>query len=1142
MDELNFASASGNRSRSSIEVLLDDQSGCWRRGERVPVESFLDRRPGLSCDNDTALDLICHEILLRCRRGERPTPEEYARRFPHFAKQLRAHFEVHEALINDEAPTVLDVRPPVPQAMTEAPVVDGYEVIGELGRGGNGVVYRARRIGLKRLTALKVLRGGAAADPREAARLRGEAMALARIGHPNIIQIYEVGETVGRPFLALEFAPGGSLEARLRVGTQPARDAAALLETLARAIHAAHQAGVVHRDLKPANVLFAEDGTPKIADFGLAKRLNSDDAQTCSGDILGTPNYMAPEQARGHSAAAGPEADVYALGAILYELLTGRPPFEGETVWDTLEQVIGWEPPPPRQLVPKLPRDLETICLKCLRKDPTRRYSGADKLADDLTHFLAGKPILARPTPVWERTWKWIRRRPAASAGVALALALTAALAVAHEADLRTRLGRAEREAAISDVDRLLHIVQGQVNAGHWSEASDQLHDGAMMRLAAARTSFMSNPRLDELAEAADRLQKKIEGRLTDEARLRCFRTLRRDVGFDATPFSGSNADDRLRRTREAVGDALRLFGLIPDRSGEPGLESPYFTAAEKKEIEEGCCELILELADAEATMTNGKAADRVVALLEHAAGLGVETTLITASRGGNRAAGSPQGLNHAFEWFLHGNDLCRAGSLVEAIDAYEKALTIQHDHLGARYALGVCYLKDRSQVSVRKAHLLLAKEHLTRSIQQQNELVWPYLHRAMAEDELGEAKAAEADYSKAECLLRKAPDRTTRYALLINRGVGRIKRHDPAGAVPDLMQAADLEPDEAPAYLDLAKAFQDLKQLPKAVEQLDQAAIRAKPVSLAIVFRTRAKVHEQLNDWKAAVSDLELAIRHEPAGPSSPAAAIDHRLMAQLLLKGGQIDKALRAADAALAAKPDDPAPQRLRAEALLRLDRFKEAINALDRYMDGERLAGRRPESRVYRARAQAAFATGDYIAAAQNYSLALDGDDMPSTAADHAGRGWCYVMQEIWTPALRDFEEAVRLDPGNCDAYCGRGYALAKCGRLREAVRDADKALQLGSGEPRTLYNAARIFAQAASGGVLSGSVVSSPNDRAERQQHLNRAVELVRKALVALPESQRSEFWRHNVEHDAALKSVRATADFRGLIEANAAGVP
>ncbi|HZY86588.1 MAG TPA: protein kinase [Gemmataceae bacterium] len=1018
--------------------------------------------------------------------------------------------------------------------MAETPAVGGYEVLGELGRGGNGVVYRARRIGLKRLTALKVLRGGPAADPREAARLRGEAMALARIGHPNIIQIYEVGETGGRPFLALEFAPGGSLEGRLLGAPQPARPAAALLEPLARAVHAAHRAGVVHRDLKPGNVLFAEDGTPKIADFGLAKWLNADDGQTRTDDILGTPSYMAPEQARGGSAAVGPAADVYALGAILYELLTGRPPFQGETVWDTLEQVVGRDPAPPRQLAPKAPRDLETICLKCLHKDPTRRYGSADELADDLARFLACRPILARPTPAWERAWKVVRRRPAAAAGVAMALVLTAALAVAHEADLRTKLAQAEREAAAADVDRLLQRVQGEVNAGHWQDAGDQLHERALARLMAARASFPSDARLGKLAEAADRLQQQIDGRLTDEARLRRFRTLRHDVGFDATPFGGSNAGDRLRRARAAVREALRLFDLAPGRGGKPRLDTPYFTAGEKMEIGHGCCELLLELADAESAVRGG-GADRVAALLDHATRLGVETPLIAARRAGRPADGPTPALTLGFEWFLRGNDLCPAGRVAEAIDAYQKALAVQNDHFGARYALGVCYLKDRPQAGARKAHLLLAREHLTRCVQQQADRVWPYLQRAMAEDELGDAAAAEADYDNAERMLRDAPDPTALYALHVNRGVGRIKRHDPAGAVPDLTKAVALEPDELPAYFDLAMAYQNLRQLTKAREQLDRAAERAKPAALAVVLRNRAKVNEEQNDWKAAVSDLERAVRHEPAGESCLAAALDLRRMAQLLLKNGQPEAALRAADGALAAAPGDPAPQRARAEALLRLDRFKEAIQALNVYVDGERRAGRRPESRVYRARAQVAAAVGDYAAAAEDYSRALYGDDRLNAAADHAGRGWCYVMLKALPLALRDFEQTVRLEPDNGDGYNGRGYVLAKSGRLREAVRDADKALQLGSDQPRTLYNAARIVALAADGAAPYG-----PYNRAERQQHQERALELLREAMRALPDTQRSDFWRRNVEHDAALSPVRATPGFRRLAAAYAAG--
>src|SRR5262249_33739439 len=224
------------------------------------------------------------------------------------------------------------------------PEVPGYEVLGELGRGGMGVVYRARQGGLKRVVALKMIRSPAAAGPAQLARFRREARALARLQLPHILQISEVGEHDGSPYRALELLTGGGLDRRLRGRPWPARQAARLVETLARAVHAAHECRIVHRDLKPANVLLTADGLPKITDFGLAKQLDADTDRTRSGDILGTPSYMAPEQARGRRDDVGPATDVYALGAILYELLTGRPPFNGETVWDTLEQVVKQDP------------------------------------------------------------------------------------------------------------------------------------------------------------------------------------------------------------------------------------------------------------------------------------------------------------------------------------------------------------------------------------------------------------------------------------------------------------------------------------------------------------------------------------------------------------------------------------------------------------------------------------------------------------------------------------------------------------------------------------------------------------------------------------------------------------------------------
>jgi WD40 repeat protein/tetratricopeptide (TPR) repeat protein/predicted Ser/Thr protein kinase len=340
----------------------------------------------------------------------------------------------------DRPPAAADdptLAPPAAGPAPEAPALAGYEILGELGRGGMGVVYRARQAGLNRLVALKVLLAGAHAGPADLARFKAEAEAAARLQHPDIVQVYEVGEHRGLPYFSLEYCAGGSLAQRLDGTPLPARQAAELVQVLARAIHAAHRAGVVHRDLKPANVLLTDAGTPKITDFGLARRLDDASRLTQSGAILGTPSYMAPEQAGGKK-TIGPAADVYALGAILYELLTGRPPFRAETPLDTVLQVLADEPVPPSRLVPKLPRDLETVCLKCLHKDPARRYASAESLADDLQAFLDGRPIAARPVGRLERAWRWCRRNPAlATAAAAVALALLAGTAVSTAFALR---------------------------------------------------------------------------------------------------------------------------------------------------------------------------------------------------------------------------------------------------------------------------------------------------------------------------------------------------------------------------------------------------------------------------------------------------------------------------------------------------------------------------------------------------------------------------------------------------------------------------------------------------------------------------------------------------------------------------------
>ncbi|MFO0843340.1 MAG: serine/threonine-protein kinase, partial [Gemmataceae bacterium] len=340
----------------------------------------------------------------------------------------------------------------------------GYEVLGELGRGGMGVVYKARQVALNRVVAVKMILAGAHADDASRGRFRAEAEAIAALQHPNIVGVYDVGEHDGHPYFSLEFCAGGSLEKRLAGTPLPPRDAAALVATLAGAVQAAHDAGVVHRDLKPANVLLtgptvregaptdalahgrALDGEPKITDFGLARRLDQDSNQTRSGAIVGTPSYMAPEQAGGKTKEVGPACDVWALGAILYECLTGRPPFRAATALDTVMQVVTDDPVPPSRLNARTPRDLETITLKCLQKEAKRRYGSAAEVANELGRFLADEPIRARPVGAFERAVKWVRRRPAVAALLLLAALLASAGVggVLHE----WRRAEAERDQA----------------------------------------------------------------------------------------------------------------------------------------------------------------------------------------------------------------------------------------------------------------------------------------------------------------------------------------------------------------------------------------------------------------------------------------------------------------------------------------------------------------------------------------------------------------------------------------------------------------------------------------------------------------------------------------------------------------------
>jgi serine/threonine protein kinase len=376
-----------------VEPVCHAFEAAWKTGGRPRIEDYLRDTP------PTARAMLFRELLrldlaYRGRLNEPATLEEYYQRFPEEGDLIRA--------VVGDTPTT----PPAPEAAGEPaaewPVVPGYEILGELAPGGMGVVYRARQLALKRTVALKMIRAGVHAGPQERARFHVEAEAVASLSHPHIIQIHDFGEWNGMPYLAMELAEGGSLAGRLAGGPLPPAQAAALVETLARAVQFVHERSLIHRDLKPANVLLTGDGVPKLADFGLAKRLDQDQALTRPRAVLGTASYMAPEQAAGDTQALGPAADVYALGAILYEVLTGRPPFQAETYELTIHQVLSEEPPLPTQLRPDVPAELEAICLKCLEKEPGQRFASAGTLAEDLRRYQDGDPISIRSLGAFE--------------------------------------------------------------------------------------------------------------------------------------------------------------------------------------------------------------------------------------------------------------------------------------------------------------------------------------------------------------------------------------------------------------------------------------------------------------------------------------------------------------------------------------------------------------------------------------------------------------------------------------------------------------------------------------------------------------------------------------------------------------------
>ena len=981
--------------------------------------------------------------------------------------------EVADTLIEGSS----DQRPPLPsspgQAGDSAPPTEvsrrdasgrigPYELRGELARGGMGAVYRAFHPGLKRLVALKVLLAGRGAGENERARFRREAEAAARLQHPGIVAIHDVGEADGLPYLVMDLVEGQGLDKRLRdEGPLPPREAARLARDLALALGYAHTRAVLHRDMKPQNVLLDREGRPRITDFGLAKDLELDDGLTKTGVVMGTPAYMPPEQARGQAEAIDRRADVYALGATLYEMLTGRPPFRGPTMIHVIHKVLKEEPVPPRRLRREVDRDLETICLRCLEKEPERRYGTAQALAEDLGRWLDGAPIQARRPGPAERVWKWARRNPSlssVSAGSILLLATVAGSAtVLLPRRERQRLTSAAREEALRAVEaaslasaRSVTPAERLGPALRALQTAQRWRDLAPGEPAARAAQVEAACALGEVA---------LEGEQWDLA----TQSFEQAAALDeARGRAGRRRVEEARQARDRLREAEVLGVLARARSGE--------LAREPEGLLDGVFALV-RWPDPETVTLLGRELDEASREL-----LRVERELLLEATAREGDPGAWAGLPAALDERAARAGTAPLSSASEALwlRASERARTVVAGGTRREW-LPLLAARQRAALGARLDAARVACEALGRlgspgGLATSEAALGRYLE-AEAEEEaaIRAARALVRLGSQSGARLAQRSRRrfglTSRFSQelqpalvrlgvpleleaeggrgVYERGEARLAQGDLAGARADFERALELEPELWGAWSNLAMVRQRQGDSQAALVAFDRALALA-PEEAALHYN-RAGLLWTLGDQAAALQAYARAVALAPAN------ALFRAGRAVALEATGDLDSALREMDESLRLDPAPAGRWLQRGDLHLRRGERAQALADYERALSLEpgtapagadrgwlrRLEGRREEA----------------VADLQK-ALELD----PSAA-----QTWDMLGNTLWD--LQDaegarvaFERALALVPGNASTHVRRGFACLLLGRLPDAIQSFDRALELQPGLPPALLGRA------------------------------------------------------------------------------------